>query len=511
MTNFPEYDQLDGIALADLMRTGQISRAEVLAACMERMAQANPALNFVSRSMQQSAQQQLQQFQQAQGQGPLAGVPMLIKDLLTDVQGHPTSNGSRMFAGQIAPQDCELVRRYRQAGLIFPAKSTSAEFGLAAYTETELFGVTRNPWDLSRTPGGSSGGSAVAVATGVVPIAHANDGGGSIRIPAANCGLFGLKPSRGRSSFGPTLSECWQGICEHHAITRSVRDSAALLDILSDGYCLDDAYHCPAPPQSFLSGLRLDGPRLRIAFTDQPFTGGSLHPDCRAALMHSVALVQQLGHQVEQAHPPMDDPEPMCRAFMMVLSGEMASLMRNSERLRGRKAHWREVEIDSLVLARYGELQSAGELAWARDFMLRQGRIMTQFHEKYPVLLTPVTNQLPATHSSLFTTGFEKWMSRLFLGQLGWNWTLKTNSLVHRQFHRLLEYMGWTVPFNLSGQPAASVPLYWNAQNLPIGTQLVGRYGAEQTLLNLAAELEQAQPWAQRRPPPLEQGKSTSS
>jgi amidase len=507
MISFAEYDQLDGIGLARLIRTGQLSRAEVLATCLERAAAVNPALNLITHFMAESA---AQQAQLPLGLGPLAGVPILLKDLMADVPGYPTSNGSRLFAGQIATEDSELVRRYRQAGLIFAAKTTTPEFGLLPYTESELFGATRNPWDLSRTPGGSSGGAAAAVAAGIAPIAHGSDGGGSIRMPASNCGVFGLKPSRGRSTFGPVFSEIWHGLGEHHAITRSVRDSAAMLDIMIAGYDPADANHCPAPAQSFLSGLRVDGPRLRIAFTDQPLTGGTLHPDCHAGLMHSVKLLQQLGHHVEQAHPPLGEPDQMCRAMLMFLCSSMAGMMRNSMQLLGRVPHWREIEIDSLVLARYGELQSAGELCQAREFMLWQGRMMDQFHKKYDVLLTPVINQLPAKIGSLLSTPMEKRLSRWFIGSLGWNWTLKTNPLVDRKSRDLLEYMGWTVPFNLSGQPAASVPLYWNAQNLPIGSQLVGRYGEEQTLLNLAAELEQAQPWAQRRPPPLEQGKSAS-
>ena len=498
MASLPEYDHLDGIALAQLIRSGQISRAEALAACLERIEAANPALNAVVHSMREAAQLQVQQ---PLPDGPLAGVPLLIKDLMADVAGQPTSNGSRMFAGIIAQQDSELVRRYRQAGLVLAAKTATPEFGLMPVTEGELFGPTRNPWDLQRTPGGSSGGAAAAVASGMVAIAHGGDGGGSIRIPAANCGLFGLKPSRGRSPFGPALSEAWGGMVEQHAITRSVRDSAAMLDIMCSGVDADTVYYCPPPAQSFFSSLQHKPPRLRIAWTDQPFQGGTLVADCRAALMHSVKLLQDLGHHLEQVHPPLGSPEQMQRAMLVMIGSEMACLARNARKFIGREVRWRDVEIDTWVMARYGEVLSAGDLAWMRDFMLEQGRVMHRFHQRYDILLTPVMNQLPAPIGSLGSTPAQRQLSRLLVGRCGWDWPVRTGSLVATESRRIMEYMGWTIPFNLSGQPAASVPLFWNAQNIPVGTQLVARFGEEQTLLQLSAELQQAQPWAQRRPP----------
>lgn len=498
MSTLPEYDQLDGIALAQLIRSGQISRAEALTACMERIAAANPALNAVVRLMPEVAAAQIAA---PLPDGPLAGVPVLLKDLLADVAGQPTSNGSRLFANYVPQQDAEIVRRYRQAGLVFAGKTATPEFGLLPVTEAEVFGPTRNPWDLQRTPGGSSGGAAAAVASGMVAIAHGGDGGGSIRIPASNCGLFGLKPSRGRSPFGPLLSEGWQGMVEQHALTRSVRDSAAMLDILCSADDANTVYTCARPGQSFLSALQTPGPRLRIAVCEQPFLGGTLDADNRAALQHSVALLQGLGHQVASARPALASAEQMQRAMLVMIAGELAALVRNAPQIIGRKAHWRDMEIDSWVMARYGELLSAGEFAWMRDFILAQGRIMHAFHADYDVLLTPVVNQLPAPVGSLATTPAQRHISRLLIGQFGWDWPLRASSLVEQESRRVMEYLGWTIPFNMSGQPAVSVPLYWNAQNIPVGTHLVARHGAESTLLQLSAELEQAQPWSQRRPP----------
>lgn len=496
MTFFPEYEEHDGLSLASLLASGQISQAELLRAARERMDARNPPLNAVIQRLDRAANQQRVQA----GSSPLAGLPILLKDLLADVAGTPTRNGSRLFAEYVPQQDAELVRRYRAAGLVFAGKTATPEFGLYPYTESALTGATRNPWNLALSCGGSSGGSAAAVAAGMVPIAHGGDGGGSIRIPASNCGLFGLKPSRGRSPCGPDRSESWQGFTSEHVLTRSVRDSAAMLDILCQGHDSGDAYHCPPPSQTFLASLTQPPGKLRIAYTRRPFMGGQLHPECDAALSHSLRLLENLGHKVEEAHPPLDGAEEMCRAMLVMVCGEMACLMRNSMRLCGRQASFRLVEPSSWTLARYGELLSAGEFAWMRDFALRQGRSMQAFHQRFDVLVTPVLNQLPAAIGSLGTSRLEDALSTLLLGHLGWDWTLKMSRLVPEHSRRLMEYIGWTIPFNMSGQPAMSVPLYWTAGNIPVGTQFVAGPGQDSLLLQLAAQLENAQPWFQRRP-----------
>lgn len=497
MAFFPDYEEHDGLSLAGLLASGQISQGELLRAARERMDSRNPALNALVLRLDDSADRQVP----PPGASPLAGLPILLKDLLADVAGIPTSNGSRLCAGYIPQQDAELVRRYRAAGLIFAGKTSTPEFGLYPYTESALHGATRNPWNHALTCGGSSGGSAAAVAAGMVAIAHGGDGGGSIRIPASNCGLFGLKPSRGRSPCGPERSESWQGFTSEHVLTRSVRDSAAMLDILCQGNDCADAYHCPPPSQTFLASLQQAPGKLRIAYTRRPLMGGHLHTECDAALSHSLRLLESLGHSVEEVHPPLDTAEEMCRAMLVMVCGEMACLMRNSRQLYGQPASFRLVEPSSWTLARYGELLSAGEFAWMRDFALRQGRNMQRFHQGYDVLVTPVLNQLPAAIGSLGTSRFEDALSTLLLGHLGWDWTLKLSQLVPEHSRKLMEYIGWTIPFNMSGQPAMSVPLYWTADNIPVGTQFVAGMGQDGLLLQLAAQLEQAQPWFQRRPP----------
>ncbi|WP_374420741.1 amidase [Chromobacterium sp.] len=498
MICFKEYEDYDGIGLAQLIASGEIAASEATAAAQARLERWNPALNAVCLPLPEQAQAQLAQ---PQGGGPLAGSPVLIKDLLADIAGVPTRNGSRLFDGYVATRDAEIIRRYRQGGLIFIGKTTTPELGLCPYTESEVYGASRNPWNLALTPGGSSGGSAAAVAAGIVPIAHGGDGGGSIRIPASNCGVFGLKPSRGRSPAGPDYSEGWQGLVCQHALTRSVRDSAAMLDLLAGKPSGGEAYYWPAPEQDFLSAHQREPGKLRIAWTKRPILGGELHADCAAALDGALALLAGLGHEVEEVQLPLAPPEDYQRAMLVLICAEMAGLLRDIERQTGTAARYSQLEPASWALARYGERLSAGELAWARGFIWSQTRAMDAFHQGYDVLATPALNQPPAPIGSLGPSPAEATLSRWVLGKLGWDWTLRFGQLIPDTSRRMMEYLGWTIPFNMSGQPAMSVPLHWNAAGLPIGVQFVARCGDELTLLRLARQLEQAQPWAQRRPP----------
>ncbi|MBI3229263.1 MAG: amidase, partial [Burkholderiales bacterium] len=488
------------------LRERQFSPQELLAAILAESVRLNPHLNCIVQTLPEQALQQYLHFPAAAQHSPLAGLPIFIKDLLADISGVRTRNGCHLFDDYLPAIDAEIIHRYRQAGLVFAAKTTTPELGLLPVTESKVTGITRNPWDLARTCGGSSGGAAAAVAARIVPIAHGGDGGGSIRIPASNCGVFGFKPSRGSSPCGPHFSENWQGFVVQHVLTRSVRDSAAMLDIMLAGTDRADAYAVTPPQHSYLSQIEQPLPRLRVAYTDQAFCGGELAPACKEALLHTVKILADLGHHIEYAHPPLADPEELCRAMLVMVCGELASLVRNAQRLLGRKATFRDFEEGTWALACYGELLSAGEFAWMRDLALRQGRIMQQFHQRYDVLLTPVTNQLPALHGALLPTDFEQKLSRFMLGHLGWKWTLRSNSMIEESSRRVMHYLGWTMPFNMSGQPAMSVPLYWttaldhNGPSLPIGSQFVAGMGRDAMLLRLAQELERVAPWAQRRP-----------
>lgn len=497
MAVFPEYEQHDGLGLAQLVREKQVSPGELLETVLDRIERRNGPINAVVRRMDETARQQAQQ----PTDGPFAGVPTLIKDLGAEVAGTPTGSGCRLYRHKIASRDSETIRRLRAAGLIFAGKTATPELGLYPFTETELYGITRNPWNLEHTPGGSSGGAAAAVAAGIVPFAHASDGGGSIRIPASNCGLFGLKPSRGRAPSGPNAAESLQGMAGEHAITRSVRDSAALLDIISHGFDSGELLHCPPPPHSFLHSLELPLPRLRVAVSFNPPLGGTLHDDCHAAAHHSAQTLEGLGHHVEEASPQLPSPEALNDAIVTIFAGELAALVRRSPENVGRAATYRDFEPGTWAMARYGEQISAGKFAQARHFMLTLGRRMAAFHQKYDVLVSPVLNQPPARVGELAVRPFEEMLSRVMIGVLRQDWTLPLSGMIEANSLKILQYMGWPTPYNMSGQPAMSVPLHWNAHGLPIGTQVVGRFGEEATLLQLAYELEQAQPWFGRLAP----------
>lgn len=486
------YAQYDGIALAQQIRTGERSAQEVLEAALIQLTHQNSAINAIATPLGDAALQQLMHPLPA---GPLAGVPILIKDLFTDIAGHPTRNGSRLF--QTVPpatRDHTIIERYRQAGLIFMGKTTTPEFGLYPYTESDAYGATRNPWNRAHTCGGSSGGSAAAVAAGIVPIAHGSDGGGSLRIPAANCGVFGFKPSRGRAPCGPYLSEQWQGMAVQHCLTRSVRDSAAMLDIMQ-GIDWGDVYSCPLPERSFLAQLDQPLPRLKIAISLTPPQGGILDPECRAAVEACATLLESLGHHVEEAGPTLPSVAHLQRAMMVLVAGEMACLIRNLSLFFGRPIRHNEIEAGSWALSRYGERLSAGEFAWNRQFMLRMGRHMADFHQRYDILLCPVMNQLPAKIGQFRLSRTEEMMSRFLMGTLKQDWLLGPTQLIEKNARRMLDYLGWTAPFNMSGQPAMSVPFGLSAAGLPIGVQCIAPYAQDGLLLQLAREIEQAQPW----------------
>lgn len=490
-----EYRALDGIALAELLRSKEIFPQEVVQTALYAIEQINPQLNFLALEMSAEALRQISTLNvQA---SPLAGVPILLKDLLIDVAGFPTQGGIRFLSRQTIAQDSALAAAYRAAGLIFAGKSTTPEFGLHPFTESEFYGITRNPWDVTRTSGGSSGGSAAAVAAGVVPIAHANDGGGSIRIPAAHCGLVGLKPSRGRVCMAP-LNEAWQSLVVQHVVTRSVRDSAAMLDIA----CCTPAgafelYACPSG-ERFTDSLSQPLPRLKIAFTDQPFLGGSCTPEVRASLQHTARLLENLGHHVEEARPTFAPPEILRRAILVLLAGDLAALRRNIKHLFGHILTANDMEMPTWAMMNYGEQVSAGEAFAARQLLLSQASVMQEFHKHYQLLMTPVLPELPPKIGALRPAAHElnavRWMDRLHL-----NWIMKYNPLMEIRAAKLQQHVGFTMPFNCTGQPAISLPLYWHEDRLPIGTQFVAPFGEEALLLRLAQELESAQPWSERR------------
>lgn len=456
---FEEYRRHDAVGLADLVARGEVSAAELLETALARTAEVNPKINAVVQLFPDRAQ--------PTPEGPLAGVPFLLKDLGAALAGTPTTGGSRLFEHALASADSALVRLYKAAGLAIFGKTNTPEFGLWPVTESELLGPCRNPWDLSRTSGGSSGGAAAAVAAGVLPAAHASDGGGSIRIPASCCGLVGMKPSRGRVSFAP-LGEGWAGASIQHAVTRSVRDSATLLDIA----CIPqpgDPYFLPPPQTSFAEEARRHPGRLRIAFTAGALSGAPIDPECEAAVRDTAKLCESLGHTVEEVKVPGDLAAMQAAAAQVIGASVAANLDAEAER-RGRPIEAGEVEALTMATYRRGKGVLGSDYVRGLAALHAYGRAVAALFETFDVLLTSTLGR-PAI-------------------PLGWLFEDRGQIA-----ERLFAFMPNTQAFNNTGQPAISLPLAWSASGLPIGLQFVAPTGEEGRLYRLAGQLEQARPW----------------
>ncbi len=468
---FKEYSQYDGLGLAELIRKGDIKSTEVIAEMRSRCERLNPDLNAVIQFFEDELNSSHTQ------NAPFSGLPMLIKDLNLYVKGQITTNGSRLMKGIVAEHDSALVKRYRDAGMVIAGQTNSPEFGLSPTTEPTLNGPTHNPWKQGVSPGGSSGGAAAAVAAGIVPFANASDGGGSIRIPASACGLFGLKPTRGRISSAPFLGEGWNGMSTHHAITRSVRDSAALLDI-SQGYVAGDPYSAPALARSFLEEQEREPGQLRIAFNTENPLGLPVDEDCVAAVKHAASLCESLGHIVEEARPEYD-PIELSMTMYGVIGPHVLATVRELELKLGRSARDNELEdLTQLMIATASE-QTAEDYVKAQRAMHRLSRQLAPFWHSYDLYLTPVLGQPPQTHGKL----------------------LYQSSDNYEEYGiQMATYSPFAGMANITGQPSMSVPLFWNKEQLPVGTLFTGAYGDEATLFRLAKQLEKAQPWFDKRP-----------
>ncbi|MGE0154347.1 MAG: amidase [Reyranellaceae bacterium] len=458
--------------MAELVRQGQVTAADLLAAALAEIDRCNPDINAVVLPMAEQARAALASLDPA---APLAGVPFLLKDFLALYQGVPTSGGARFFARDAAPIDSELVRRYRRAGLSIVGKANSSEFAIAASSEGRLFGATRNPWDRTRTPGGSSGGSAAAVAARLVPAAHATDGGGSIRIPASACGLFGLKPSRGRISMAPA-GEGLGGCAAEHVVSRSVRDSAVLLD-LTGGPLPGDPYTAPPPLRPYAEETDADPAPLTIAFSDATPEGSAVAPECRAAMADAARLLESLGHRLVPAAPKVDWAA-LDHAFFVVMAVQTQRVMQM--RAAGRPFDADDFEPVTWAMAEAGRGFSGVDYLTAIQTFHRIGRETAPFFQRHDLLLTPTLAQLPPALGVLST---------------------ETDDL-GGYLKRTFEFAPYTRLFNVTGQPAMSLPLHWTPAGLPVGVQIAGAYGGEALLFRLAFQLERARPWAGRDPFP---------
>jgi amidase len=494
MSGFSDYDKYDGLGLAELVRKKEVKPSELVEEAISRIEKLNPQLNAVIYKMYELARKAADV---ELPDGPFKGVPFLMKDILMAYAGVPLTMGSRFFKDFVPDHDSELVKRFKAAGIIVVGKTNTPEFGLVPITEPELFGPTNNPWDLSRTPGGSSGGSAAAVAARMVPLAHASDGGGSIRMPASCCGLFGLKPTRGRNPIGPDFGEAWRGLVCDHVLTRSVRDSAAMLDATA-GPDIGAPYYAMPSTRPFLSEVSTDPGKLRIAFTSEPFLGSIVDKDCVKGLEATAKLCKDLGHEVVEAAPQIDG-EAFAKAFLTIVCVETRATIEEGEVLLNRKASFKDFEPSTWALGLLGRQCRAPELSKSLNLAQLTARQIGEFFRKYDVLLTPTLAMPPVATGALQPKGVRAAAMKL-LGSLNAGGLINMLSGIDVSAQHVFGFMPYTPLFNVTGQPAMSVPLYWNDEGLPIGMQFVGRYGDEATLFRLASQLEKAIPWSERIP-----------
>ncbi len=495
MSGLAGYERYDGLGLAELVRKKEVKPIELVEEAIGRIERLNPRLNAVIHKMYKPARRAAEA---GLPEGPFIGVPFLLKDLAMACAGEPLRNGSRFFKDFKPDHDSELVRRFRAAGVVFLGKTNTPELGLMPVTEPALFGPCHNPWELGRTSGGSSGGSAAAVAARMVPLAHASDGAGSIRIPSSCCGVFGLKPTRGRNPLGPDFGELWRGFHIDHVISRSVRDSAAMLDVTA-GPDAGAPYYASPPHRTFLSETAADPGRLRIAFTTANFLGIPAHDDCRKGLEETVRLCADLGHEMEETAPVIDG-DGLAKALVTLVCVETEATMADLETYMGRRAGHGDLEPFTQIARLLGRRYRAADYSRALNFIQRTARQVGAFFEKYPVLLTPALTRPPLRTYELQPKGGRalamKLVARLKAGAI-LGMFINQDALAAEFF----SFIAYLPLFNATGQPAMSVPLCWNEAGLPIGMQFVGRYGDEATLFRLAGQLEKARPWADRVPP----------
>jgi amidase len=462
----------DALATAEAIRAGELSARDAAEEAIARIEEANPRLNAVVGHRYDAA---LAEIDAGLPAGPLSGVPFLIKDLGSEVAGLPATGGSRLFADRVAAADSELVRRYKRAGLVVLGTTNVPELGLNASTESQLFGPAHNPRDLTRSTGGSSGGSAAAVSAGLVPAAHATDGGGSIRIPAAMCGLVGLKPSRGRTTGAPDPGTLAGPVSVAHAVTTTVRDSAALLDAI-DGGLPGEAFGAPSPHQgSFLDATRREPGRLRIGLATRSRAGGDPDPEVREAVLATAKLCEQLGHHVEETVAPFD-PADVGATSGVLMGADLVVTVADRLAELGRDLRPGDVEpFTEVLLGHYSGLtgeQVHRALRRAQEIGWEVGTAFTS----YDVLLTPTLAQPTPPLGLLDTTD------------------------PAAMYEHASAFSAWTSVFNVTGMPAISLPLGAASDGMPLGVQLVADLGHEARLLALAAQLEQAAPWTRLAP-----------
>ncbi len=474
MKGYEELSFLDATDLAKLIKKKDIQASELIEITIKRIEKINPQINAVVTPMYDEARKAVRG---PLPEGPFAGVPFLIKDLLASYKGVRITFGTKNLQHVIADHDSELVSRYKKAGLIAVGKTNTPELGLLPTTEPHLFGPCRNPWNPSRTTGGSSGGSAAAVASGMVPVAHGNDGGGSIRIPASCCGLFGLKPTRGRNPLGPDFGDLMSGFVAEHVLTRSVRDSAAILDATM-GYEAGDPYCAPQPVGPYKKEVGKKTGRLRIAYMSQTLGGETISDDCVKALVDAAGLCSSLGHDLIEVKPNLD-AKSLAIAFTVIWAAGCASTVEGISYATGKKPSSDQYEPLTWGLYEMGKQTTASNYLFAVQTLQKVSREVARFFLDYDIFMTPTLGEPPVVLGT-----FDSPADDLLKG-----------------WRRSAQFVPFTPLCNATGQPAMSVPLYWSDEGLPIGTHFIGRFGDEATLFRLASQLEEARPWGNRKPP----------
>ena len=468
-----EYDKYDALGLAQLIANKQFTPLELLGAVRERVEVLNLKLNALCHLFFEKAESQIKENL---GTGPFQGVPFAMKDLGQYLNGTITSAGSRVWKDSIADFDSTLVGRYKQSGLVIFGKTNAPELGLSTSTESALFGQTRNPWNLERTSGGSSGGASAVVASRILPMAHGSDGGGSIRIPASCCGIFGFKPTRGRVPLGPSQFEGWNGLSQTHALTISVRDSAALLDA-SAGAELGSPYFSPPPLHPFLKEVATDPGSLRIALAMAAPGDLPLDPECKRATLDAAKLCEGLGHRVEEVKLPVDNAV-FRGAFRTIVQVSIARTLEDAGTRLGHPVTEQDVEAVTWATMQAGTQFSSVAYSRAIATLHQIGLTMAKFQRNYDLIMSPTLAKPPVR------------LGLLSMSQDVQNWRKEAT-----------EFGPYTALYNVTGQPSMSVPLYWTPDGLPVGVMFSARFGEDATLFRLAAQLEKAQPWAGRRPP----------
>jgi amidase len=495
MSTFKEFDRYDGLGLAALVQKKEVSPSELCEEAIRRIEQVNPKLNAVITRMYDIARKAVLS---GIPEGPFGGVPFLLKDIIEEYAGVPLTMGSRAFRNYVPAQDSEMVVRFKKSGVVILGKTNVPELGLLGVTEPELHGPTRNPWNADHTPGGSSGGSAAAVASGMVPIAGGNDGGGSIRIPASCCGLFGLKPTRGRNPLGPNVGELWQGAVASHVITRSVRDSAAMLDA-TQGTDAGAPYVIAPPERPYMQEIDRDPGSLKIAFTSASPIGTPVHKECVKAVEEAARLLQSMGHTVEEAQPEVDG-KAIATSYLTMCFGEVAVVIDEMKAVLGRKATPSDVETLTWTIGLLGRTLSAGDFAKAKREWGIAGRAMGRFHQEYDLYMTPTLAYPPVRVGELQPKPYEQ-VAMKVVNALGLGIIFKATGLIDQMAEASLSKTPFTQLANLTGQPAMSVPLHWTPDGLPVGVHFMAPFGDEAMLFRLAAQLEKARPWFDKRAP----------